>query len=109
MVCSTWLVVLQLCLLCPYQMNRQQLAWRWLSSGLRSECLPYSCTDVLQGARWYSMEMAGVVTKTGADIIQVFRHAGSYFLPNADCLMQTSHAVMTRSSHISRNTGQLPR
>ena len=29
-----------------------------------------------KGARWYSMEMAGVVTYTGAKIIQVKRRAG---------------------------------
>ena len=27
-----------------------------------------------KGARWYSMEMAGVVTHTGANIIKVRRH-----------------------------------
>ncbi len=27
--------------------------------------------DMLQGARWYSMEMAGVVTHCGAGIISV--------------------------------------
>lgn len=50
---------------------QRQISTLHLPDGCQSEDWSADWHDGMQGARWYSMEMAGVVTKTGADIIQV--------------------------------------